>query len=109
MGLLRPDLGPVLAGEGGERGQVRLGVLQHLSDLGEGLPQGIDDVLVLGHDRLPAGLGEDGRDERVDRLGAGRAEPGGDVAGEVDPAPLPGRTGQDRLGPRPGYRRGRHW
>ena len=32
MGLLRPDLGPVLAGEGGERGQVRLGVLQHLSD-----------------------------------------------------------------------------
>ncbi len=32
MGLLRPDLGPVLAGEGGERGQVRLGVLQHLGD-----------------------------------------------------------------------------
>ena len=32
MGLLRPDLGPVLAGEGGERGQVRLGVDQHLGD-----------------------------------------------------------------------------
>ena len=32
MGLLRPDLLPVLPGEGGERGQVRLGVLQHLSD-----------------------------------------------------------------------------
>ena len=32
MGLLRPDLGPVLPGEGGECGQVRLGVLQHLGD-----------------------------------------------------------------------------
>ena len=32
MGLLRPDLGPVLPGEGGERGQVRLGVDQHLGD-----------------------------------------------------------------------------
>ena len=31
-GVVGPDLGPVLAGEGGERGQVRLGVLQHLSD-----------------------------------------------------------------------------
>ena len=71
MGLLRPDLGPVLAGEGGERGQVRLGVLQHLSDLGEGVPQGVDDVLVLGDDGLLTGLGEDGRDERVDRLGCG--------------------------------------
>ena len=32
MGLLRPDLGPVLPGEGGECGQVRLGVDQHLGD-----------------------------------------------------------------------------
>ena len=32
MGLLRPDLGPVLAGEGRERGQVGLGVDQHLDD-----------------------------------------------------------------------------
>ena len=76
MGLLRPDLGPVLAGEGGERGQVRLGVLQHLSDLGEGVPQGVDDVLVLGDDGLLTGLGEDGRDERVDRLGCGPSPAG---------------------------------
>ena len=45
-GVVGPDLGPVLAGEGGERGQVRLGVLQHLSDLGEGVPQGVDDLAV---------------------------------------------------------------
>ena len=31
-GVVGPDLGPVLAGEGGERGQVRLGVDQHLGD-----------------------------------------------------------------------------
>ena len=96
MGLLRPDLGPVLAGEGREGRQVRLGVLQHLSDLGEGVPQGVDDVLVLGHDGLGRGLGEDGRDERVDGLGSGRAEPGGDGAGEVDAAALPGGSGKDR-------------
>ena len=71
MGLLRPDLGPVLAGEGGERGQVRLGVDQHLGDLGEGVPQSVDDVLVLGDDGLLTGLGEDGRDEGVDGLGGG--------------------------------------
>ena len=66
-------------------------------------------MLVLGGDGLPAGLSEDRGDQRIDRLGTGRAEPGGDVAGEVDPTPLPGGAGQDRLGPRPGYRRGRHW
>ena len=106
MGLLRPDLGPVLPGEGGERGQVRLGVDQHLGDLGEGVPQSVDDVLVLGRHRLPAGLGEDGRDERVDRLGSGRAQPGGDAAGEVDPAALPGGPGKDRpdRGPDAGVR-----
>jgi len=32
MGLLRPDLGPVLAGEGREGRQVGLGVDQHLGD-----------------------------------------------------------------------------
>ena len=32
MGLLRPDLGPVLAGEGREGRQVRLGVDQHPGD-----------------------------------------------------------------------------
>ena len=32
MGLLRPDLGPVLPGEGREGRQVRLGVDQHLGD-----------------------------------------------------------------------------
>ena len=66
-------------------------------------------MLVLGGDGLPAGLSEDRGDQGVRRLGAGRAEPGGDVAGEVDPAPLPGGAGQDRLGPRPGYLGGRHW
>ena len=71
MGLLRPDLGPVLPGEGGERGQVRLGVDQHLSDLGERVPQSVDDVLVLGRHRLPAGLGEDRGDQGVDGLGGG--------------------------------------
>ena len=76
-GVAGPDLGPVLPG--GCRGEgrwVRLGVDQHLSDLGEGLPQGIDDVLVLGDDGLLTGLGEDGRDERVDRLGCGPSPAG---------------------------------
>ncbi len=66
-------------------------------------------MLVLGGDGLPAGLGEDRGDQGVHGLGAGRAEPGGDVAGEVDPAPLPGGAGQDRLGPRSGYLGGRRW
>ena len=66
-------------------------------------------MLVLGGDGLSAGLSEDRRDQGVDRLGASRAQPGGDVAGEVDPAPLPGGAGQDRLGPRSGYLGGRHW
>ena len=94
-GVVGPDLGPVLPGEGREGRQVRLGVDQHPGDLGERVPQGVDDVLVLGRHRLPAGLGEDRGDQGVDRLGAGRAEPGGDVAGEVDAAALPGRPGQD--------------
>ena len=71
MGLLRPDLGPVLAGEGGERGQVRLGVDQHLGDLGERGLQGIDDVLVLGRHGLLTGLGEDRGDQGARRLGIG--------------------------------------
>ena len=53
MGLLRPDLLPVLPGEGGEGGQIGLGVGEHLGDLGEGVLQGLDDALVLGHDRPP--------------------------------------------------------
>ena len=52
-GLLRPDLLPVLPGEGGEGGQIGLGVGEHLGDLGEGVLQGFDDALVLGHDRPP--------------------------------------------------------
>lgn len=108
-GVVGPDLGPVLPGEGRKRGQVRLCLGEHVSDLWERGAQGADDVLVLGGDGLPAGLSEDRGDQGARRLGAGRAEPGGDVAGEVDPAPLPGRAEQDRLGPRPGYRRGRHW
>lgn len=108
-GVVGPDLGPVLPGEGCKRGQIRFGLGEHVSDLRERGVQGVDDVLVLGGDGLPAGLSEDRGDQRIDRLGAGRAEPGGDVAGEVDPAPLPGRAGQDRLGPWSGYRRGRHW
>ena len=96
-GVAGPDLGPVLLGEGRKRGQVRLGLGEHVSDLWERGVQGADDVLVLGGDGLPAGLSEDRGIQGVHGLGAGRAEPGGDVAGEVDPAPLPGRAGQDRL------------
>mgnify|MGYP000905875271 CR=1 FL=1 len=71
MGLLRPDLGPVLAGEGREGCWVRLGVDQHLGDLGERVLQGVDDVLVLGHDGLPAGGGEDRGDQGACGLGCG--------------------------------------
>lgn len=108
-GVVGPDLGPVLLGEGCEGGQIRLCLGEHDGDLWERGAQGVNDVLVLGGDGLSAGLSEDRGDQGVDRLGAGRAEPGGDVAGEVDPAPLPGRAGQDRLGPRSGCRRGRRW
>ena len=34
-GVVGPDLGPVLLGEGGERGQVGLGLGEHVSDLWE--------------------------------------------------------------------------
>ena len=65
------DLGPVLPGEGREGRQVRLGVLQHLGDLGEGVPQSVDDMpsstasskLKVGycHEGLPsAGTSEGG-------------------------------------------------
>ena len=107
--VVRPDLGSMLLGEGRKRGQVRLGLGEHVSDLREGGAQEADDVLVLGGDGLPAGLSEDRGNQGARGLGAGRAQPGGDVAGEVDPAPLPGRAGQDRLGPRSGYLGGRHW
>ena len=54
-------------------------------------------MLVLGGDGLSAGLSEDRGDQGARRLGASRAQPGGDVVGEVDPTPLPGGAGQDRL------------
>ena len=74
-GVVGPDLLPVLPGEGRKRGQVGLGVGEHVGDLGEGVLQGVDDVLVLGGDGLLAGLGEDRGDQGARRLGAGRAEP----------------------------------
>ena len=77
MGLLRPDLGPVLAGEGREGRQVRLGVDQHPGDSeGNGSLRvsttcwywAMTASLLVGakivETRAPAGSG------------AGRAEPG---------------------------------
>ena len=84
MGLLRPDLGPVLAGEGREGRQVRLGVDQHPGDSeGNGslrvsmtcLYWAMTASLLVGakivETRAPAGL---------DRA---EPSPGGDGAGEA--------------------------
>jgi len=60
MGLLDQILVQCSPGRTG-RGEgrwVRLGVGRHLSDLGEGVPQSVDDVLVLGGDGLGAELVE---------------------------------------------------
>ena len=97
MGLLDQILVQCSPGRTG-RGEgrwVRLGVGRHLSDLGEGVPQSVDDVLVLGGDGLGRGLGEDRGDQGARGLGLGRPQLGGDGAGEVDAAALPGRPGQD--------------
>ena len=60
----------------GERGQVRLGVNQHLGDLGERVPQSVDDVLVLGRHGLLTGLGEDRGDQGARGLGVGPSRAG---------------------------------
>ena len=99
MGLLRPDLGPVLPPGGAGRGEgrwVRLGVDQHLGD-SEGKASlrvsmtcwywAMTASLLVGakmvETRAPAGSG------------AGRAEPGGDGAGEAGPG---GAAGTPRAG-----------
>ena len=97
MGLLRPDLGPVLAGEGREGRQVGPGVDRHPGD-SEGKAS-LEVSMTCWYWAITACLlvgGENGRDERARGLGVGpgparvvmlRAKRGA--------AALPGRPGQD--------------
>ena len=97
-GVVGPEFAPVVGGHVSERGQVGVGAVEHVGDVGEpGLDQVVGDVFVAGVDGFGGGLGVDGADQSVDGLGAGGAEGAGDVAGEVDPAALPGGAGQDRF------------
>ena len=84
MGLLRPDLGPVLPGEGGERSQVRLGVLQHLGD-SEGKASFKASMTCLYWAATASLLVWAKMVETSALTGLDRAEPspGGDVAGEA--------------------------
>ncbi|CDK01732.1 hypothetical protein MIC448_820029 [Microbacterium sp. C448] len=95
--VVRPDLLPMLARQWRERGEVGLGSLEHGCDLGERGAEAVGDGFVLGEHGFGGGLREDRRDQRVDGLGTGRSDLLGDVAGEMNPATLPPRSGQDRL------------
>ena len=72
MGLLRPDLGPVLAGEGREGRQVGPGVDRHPGD-SEGKAS-LEVSMTCWYWAITACLlvgGENGRDERARGLGVG--------------------------------------
>src|SRR5699024_219145 len=78
---------------GRERDQIGLGSLEHIGDSGKRASQTLGHLLVLSDDGLPCGLGEDRRDQRVDRFRMRTTQTLGDVAGEMDSTPLPPGTG----------------
>jgi len=70
------------------------------ADGAHGRQEHVGDLVDLGSDLGPAGLGEDRADGPGDHLGMALADPGQGVAHEVDPAALPARAlhrGRDRL------------
>ena len=87
-GVVGPDLVPVFARHGRERGQVGFGIVEHRGNLGERARQCCGDLVVCRGDRFRGFLGEHCRDERVDWFGVLRPEWLGDVAGEMNPAAL---------------------
>jgi hypothetical protein len=94
--VVRPDLPPDLAGEGGECRQLVLGGVEVFGGLGELGLQGVEDVPHLSLDRLGVGLLEDGPQQRRD---AGLGGPGNlteQVAGVMGAASLPRGAGQHR-------------
>ena len=95
-GLLRPDLPPVLLGEGGEGQDVGRGADQHVGRVGEALGELLDHPGVLGQDLFVVGLLEDRADERGHHGLGGLGHPGQHVAHEVHPAALPGGAGEHR-------------
>ncbi len=93
LGVVGPDLAPVLLGECGEGQDVGPGCLDQGGGLGEALELG-DDPGVLGPDVLGRRLGKDGPHGGRDR-GLGAPEnPGQEVAGEMGAAPPPGGPGR---------------
>ena len=84
MGLLRPDFGPVLAGEGREGRQVGLGVDQHLGD-SEGNGSLKVSMTCLYWAATASGVVWAKMVETSAPAGLDRAEPspGGDGAGEA--------------------------
>ena len=90
-----PDLAPVAVGEVRERGQVGLGLEEHLGDGGKLAGEHVGDEVDVRADLSLAGLGEDRADRRGDHLVVAFADLGQDVAHEVDPAALPAAALED--------------
>ena len=96
LGVVAPDLGPVLGRERAEAKQVALGVDEELGGRGELGLQLVDDPVELRVHLGGIGLGEDRAHEgRDDRLG-GLRDPGEQVAHGMRATPLPGGAVEDR-------------
>jgi hypothetical protein len=89
LGVVGPDLSPVLLRERGEGQDVALCLDQHGGGVGETLCELLDHPGVLGVDLFGVGLFEDGPDEGAHCGLGGLRHPGVHVADEVDPTALP--------------------
>jgi len=79
------DLLPVPFWEGGEGGEVVLGVQEHPFDLGELCAEHVGDRVELMADGVLVGLGEDGADGRGDHLRSVLGDHAEDIAQEMKP------------------------
>lgn len=82
--------------ERGEGQQIGGGLAEHLFDLGELPAEHPGDLVELGGDLAGGGLDEDRADGGGDHLRRSLGDAGQHVAGEVDPAALPGGAEEHR-------------
>jgi hypothetical protein len=88
------QLTAVLAGEVQVSQQVLGGVGEQLGGLGEAPTEHLDDLGELRHGLPMGGLDEDRAHDRGHGVLGGLGDHGQQVPHEVDPAPLPGRSGK---------------